>query len=97
MGTSRPIDITDAEIKDLASGKSAAFGEHSRPRALTAKHVETLRQGGELKLEGIPVLERSAEQEGSEESGASQSAPQKFTHKDLEALREGRDIGPDKR
>lgn len=97
MGTNRPLDITDAEVKDLAAGRYSAFGEHTRPRALTDKHVDTLRQGGELKLEGIPVLERSAEHEGFAESAAPHSAPRKLTHKDIEALREGKDVGLDKR
>jgi hypothetical protein len=54
----RPVDLTDAQVKDLAAGKSIGLGKTARrPRALTQKHIEALRKGHKVDLEKIPELE----------------------------------------
>jgi hypothetical protein len=52
---SRPVHLTDAQIKDLAAGKkSIGFGEMAKPQDLTAKDVEALREGKKVNLEKPP-------------------------------------------
>jgi len=53
----RPVDLTDAQVKDLAAGRGTGFGQTARPRALTEKHIEALRKGHKVDLENIPELE----------------------------------------
>lgn len=96
-GKSRPIHLTDAQVKDLVAGRNTVVGEHSRPRAVTARDVEALRKGNEINLENIPVLERIAHVEGVAVSGTSESRPRMLTDKDVKELREGKDIGLEKR
>jgi hypothetical protein len=54
---SRPVDLTEAQVKDLAAGRSTGFGESARPRDLTEEDIEALRKGYEVDLENIPALE----------------------------------------
>ena len=101
-GTSRPMHLSDAQVTELAAGKSTVVGEHSRPRAVTAAHVEALRKGDEVHLENIPVLERIASSDNTvvsltSESMTSESSPLTLTDKDVQELHEGKDIGLEKR
>jgi hypothetical protein len=96
-GTSSPVHLTSDQIKELASGRGAQFGEPSRPRALTAKHVETLIKGGDVDLDKIPVLERTEHTHEAVASEISGSRPRVLTDKDVAALREGKDVDLQKR
>src|SRR6266436_3228142 len=95
IGKSRPVNLTDAQVKDLVSGKGINFGEQSRPRAVTAKDVEALSKGKEVNLEKIAVLEPTAEYSAVSET--LESRPRTLTATDVEELRQGKDIGLDKR
>ena len=53
----RPVDLTDAQVKDLAVGRSTGFGETARPRALTEQQIKALSKGYEVDLESISALE----------------------------------------
>jgi len=95
IGNSRPVDLTDAQVKDLASAKGISFGEQSRPRAVTAKDVEALRAGKAVNLEKIAVLGPVAEYSAA--SKTMESRPRTLTETDVEGLRQGKDIGLEKR
>lgn len=91
-GTSRPVNLTTDQVKELVSGRGTQFGEPSRPRAFTAKHIETLIKGGEVDLNKVPVLERNPNAYETAASSMSGSRPRALTAKDVTALREGKDV-----
>ena len=98
-GKSRPVHLTDAQVKELAGGRSVGFGEQSRPRALTAQDVEALHHGKHVNLEKLPALalQPMAHYEGGATGGPTETRPRAITDKDVEALRKGTDIGLEKR
>ena len=95
-GKSRPLHLSDVQIKELASGRKPDFGEHSRPRAMTAKHIESLAKGEHVDFDKLPMLSRVEGRESAMEQIAG-VRPQVLADKDIHALREGKDIGLEKR
>jgi hypothetical protein len=59
-GRSRPADLTDAQVQELAVGKSSGFGGTTRPKDLTDQDIEALRQGKKVDMEKIPELKPTA-------------------------------------
>lgn len=96
-GKSRPVNLTGAQVKELAAGRLTGFGEHSRPRDLSSKDVEALRAGKQVELENKPALKPMRHDEGLAVSEAMGSRPRAITDKDVEELRKGLDIGLEKR
>ncbi len=70
-------------------------GESTRPRALTAKHVDALKKGEKVDLDQIEQLPPAADTRGAEATAATR--PHSLNDDDVKASREGRDIGLDKR
>jgi hypothetical protein len=96
-GKSRPINLTDAQVKELAAGRLTTFGEPSRPRDLSAKDVEALREGKAMDLEKKPALRPVAQHEGLGPSTSIGTRPRSINDQDVQALRKGLDIGLEKR
>ena len=58
----RPLPFTEAQVKDLAAGKSIGLGQMvARPRDVTAEDVQALREGKKVDLEKIPELKPIAQ------------------------------------
>jgi len=96
-GKSRPVNFTDAQVKELAAGKLASFGETSRPRDLSATDVEALRAGKAVDLATKPILKAVAQHAGAAVTTPAGTRPRAVTAQDVEALRKGTDIGLEKR
>ena len=93
-GQSTPHYLTDAQIKDLGSGKSSLFDELSRPRALSDEDVTALSKG-KLDIQKFPVLPPDSTRSGG--FGTAESRPFTLTDKDIEAIRTGKNIDLEKR
>jgi hypothetical protein len=93
-GQSTPHPFTDAQVKELGSGKSSFFDELSRPRALSDEDVIALSKGN-LEIQKFPVLPPDSKRSGGFEMA--ESRPRMLTDKDIEAIRTGKTIDLEKR
>ena len=97
MPSSKPVRLSDEQVRALAGGKAPTIGDGSRPRALSPKQVDALRNGDALKLEDIPVLQRIERHEEADVQYGEASRPRALTNEDVVGLREGKQIDLDRR
>ena len=76
-------------------GKDVSGGGHTRPRALTAKHVDALKKGETVDLDKIEELPPTDAKAAA--AAAAAARPHPHNADDVKAAREGKDLGLDKR